>query len=127
MAQLLNIDVDPRGALAALDRLGAAVERRLLDVARVTGGRVKAEAQRRIARRTGRTAEAITSEDSRDGRGVVVYVKTPSNAWPNVDLALEFGTVKMTPRPFLHASAALEEGPHRRRVEEAIGEAIEEA
>lgn len=126
-APLLSIDVDPRGAIAALDRLGTAVERRMKEVALVTANRIKAEAQGRVARRTGVTAAAITAEEARDGRGYVVYVKTPAGEWPNLDIGLEFGTKFMTPRPFLHVSAQLEEGPHRRRIEAAIDEAIGEA
>lgn len=126
-APLLNIDVDPRGAIAALDTLGVAAERHLKAAAAVTAHRIKAEAQGRVARRTGATAAAITAEEARDGRGYVVYVKTPPGEWPNLDIGLEFGTQFMTPRPFLHVSAQLEEGPHRRRIEAAIAEAIGEA
>lgn len=130
MAALLSIDVDPSGVIKALDRLGAAVEQRLQDVAQETAQRIAEEARRRVARRTGQTASFITAEPARDGKGWVVYVKIPAdqrNLWPNIDIGLEFGTRYMVPRPFLHPSVSLEAGPHRRRLEAAIQAAIEEA
>jgi hypothetical protein len=44
----------------------------------------------------------------------------------NLDIWLEFGTRHMEARPFLHASAQLEEGPHERRIQQAINDAIQE-
>lgn len=126
MASLISISVDPRGAIDALTRLGPAVERHLMTAARVTAEAIKREAQGRVARRTGRTQAGITAEPAQDGTGYVVYVQTPEDGWPNLDIGLEFGTKYMSPRPFLHASAQLEQGPHLRRIEDAIQAAIDE-
>lgn len=127
MANLLNIDVDPAGAIAALNLLGVAVERHLMAAAKLSAQSIAREARTRVARRTGATAAGITAEEARDGMGWVVFVNTPPGGFPNLDLVLEFGSKFMTPRPFLNPSAQLEEGSHRRRIEQAIQDAIEEA
>lgn len=123
---LLSIDVDPAGAIAMLTKLGPAVERHLLAAAQVSAASIAREARSRVSRRTGKTMAGITDELARDGTGYVVYVKTLADSWPNIDVALEWGTRMMTPRPFMQASALLEEGPHRRRIEQAIQAAIDE-
>ena len=123
MADKITIDIDARELLRALDQLGAEAERHVLDAARVTGKRIAAEAKARVARATGETLRAITVEE-KDG-AVQVFVGRTSHpaalpAW------LEFGTQKMGARPFLFASARLEEGSHLRRVREALQGAIRE-
>ena len=122
----MTIDVDPSGAIAALERLGPAVEVRLDAVARDTAERIAAEARRRVRRRTGQTAAGITVEQAKDGNGYVVFVDIDPARWPNLDIGLEFGTRFMGPAPFLHASAVLEESSHRRRLEHALQDAIDE-
>lgn len=127
MATLLSIDVDPRGAIVALEQLGVAVERHLQAVAQETARAIQTEARARVRRRTGRTAGQITAEPAQDGQGYVVYVKTIEDMWPNLDIGIEFGTRYLAARPFLHPAVALEEGPHRRRLDAALNEAIAEA
>ena len=126
--QLLTLDADPRELLQAIERLGPAAERVVLAAAKVSADRLADEERRRVARRTGRTANAITVEASRDGAAWVVYVKSSGAAdeWPHLDIGLEFGTRHMTAQPFVLASVALEQGPHARRMAEAIEAAIAE-
>lgn len=122
---LMTIEAETRDLLAALERLGPAVDVRLRAEARYTAGQIRDEAQRRIRRRTGRTAAQITAEESYDGTGYVVYVKTDEPDVPaNLDLWLEHGTRFMTARPFLQPSALLEAGSHRRRVLRACEDEI---
>lgn len=90
---------------------------------RVTADRVDAEATSRVARRTGATAEGIIVEETHDGTGYVVIATNPNT--PGVPGFLEQGTAKMTKRPFLFVSAALEIGPHERRISEATQDAID--
>lgn len=125
MANLLQIDVDARGLIAALDRLGAAAERHVLNAAGVTAARIAQEARSRVARATGKTAAGIGIDVAKVGAGYVVFAERPE--MPGLPGWLEFGTQHMTARPFLFAAARLEEGAHDRRIREAIHDAIDEA
>jgi hypothetical protein len=122
VSTLLTIDADATAVIAALDRLGPVAASYVKAAAKETADRIATEAGGRIARRTGHTAEGITVEETRNGQGYVVFVKNPET--PGLPLWIEFGTKFHTARPFLFASARLEEGPHDRRVREAINAAI---
>lgn len=129
---LLDVEIDASGALRALDRLGAAVDRHLMAAAKTSAEHIRDEARVRLRRQqtpnaTGHTASQITARLSRDGKGYVVYVNTPPDIPANLDIWLEFGTRRgQAPRPFLLSSAQLEEGPHERRVFRALEAAIAE-
>lgn len=125
MADKFTIEVDTRELLAALDAIPAAVLAYLKEAAKITADNIAREAKGRVARRTGKTGDAITVEKSHDGTGYVVFVANAAADWPNLDIGLEFGTRYMSPRPFLHVSARLEEGGHDRRSREAIQRAID--
>ena len=125
MADTLTIDVDATALLRMLDQLGrSAAAQHLKAAAKVTAERIATEAAARVARRTGKTAAGIKVEETRTGNGYVVFVRRPE--MPGLPAWLEFGTKYMTARPFLFASARLEEGPHERRVAQALQEAIDE-
>lgn len=127
MAEAFRVDVDARALLAALDRLDERIGVRLKDVARDTAERIQRDARARLARQThgtGQTADAITVEDIRGGYRV--FVGPQGNRPANLPIWLEFGTKRMTARPFLFATATLESGPHLRRVREAVEDAIAE-
>jgi hypothetical protein len=119
----LTIDVDDHALLAAFDALPEAVMSYAKPAALVTAKNIAAEAGRRVARRTGKTAEGITVEETHAGDGYIVWVKRPE--LPNLPTWLEFGTEHMTARPFLFASAQLEVGAHDRRVREAVQDALD--
>lgn len=125
MSQLLTIDVDARGMIAALDRLGEAAAMHVRQAAFLTAGAIKQEALARVARRTGTTAAGITVAPTDNGDGYVVFVERQQ--LPGLPGWLEHGTQFMTARPFLFVAARLEVGPHDRRISEAIQDAIEEA
>jgi hypothetical protein len=126
VADAFSVDVDTSALFAAIDALPEAVHRHLKAAARVTADNIQREARGRVARRTGKTGDAITVEEARNKDGWVVFVANAAADWPNLDIGLEFGTKYMSPRPFLFASAHLEEGAHDRRSREAIQAAIDE-
>ena len=99
------------------------MRRRTKAASEVSAAAVVREAQGRVARRTGALASGIHYEESRDGTGYVVLAVRPDR--PNVGFWLEFGTRYMTKRPFLYASAAVEQPGHERRIAEAVADAIQ--
>jgi hypothetical protein len=124
MANLLTIEVDTAALMAALDRIPALVEKHVLIAAEQTAQNVAREARARVARATGKTAAGIGIEVAKRGPGYVVFSDRPDQ--PGLPGWLEFGTKKMAAQPFFFASARLEEGPHDRRMREAIADAIGE-
>src|SRR5262245_7704385 len=114
--------VDTAALTDGLARLAADLADRTKRASDVTADAIAREAQSRRARRTGETAAGIHREDSRDGIGSVVLATRATT--PQLPYWLEYGTRYMTARPFLFASALLEEGPHEQRISEAIGDAI---
>lgn len=125
MSDHLTIDVDTSSLLAALDRLGVVAEKHIREAALETAGRVASEARARVARATGVTAGAITIDEEKTRPGFRVFV-APTQRAANLPIWLEFGTKRMTARPFLFSSARLEEGAHERRVAAALQDAIDE-
>lgn len=131
MADGLEIEVDAADVLAMLVQLGDKAEVLVHGASMVTAELIQQEARARARRRTGRLIEAIEVveqgppmfgfkvqvEDMRDERG------RRAEEFP---IWHEFGTEKMTAQPFMFNSATLEEGPHLRRVIEAIQAAIDE-
>lgn len=125
-----------QGARALLPYLRAA--------SKETAERIADGARARVPRRTGRVAASIgvqpdTTVSGLKGEGFLVGAflepqvrisghtsrktgrfHTQRVTQDNLPIWLEFGTVKMTPRPFLFVAARLEEDPHRRRMEEAL-------
>lgn len=122
MADSFTVDVDTTELLAALDAIPAAVHAYLKAAAKVTADRIAAEAKERIRRRTGRTGDAITVEEAHSGDGYVIFT---GNGRQHIAHFLEFGTKFMTAKPFLFASARLEEPAHDRRCREAVQAAID--
>ena len=127
MADKLTITVDTADLLAALARLGARAERHVHAAAKVTAEKIREEARGRVRRATGRTANAIVTEEAEGPLGGWrVYVEPMPPRAANLPQWIEFGTKKMQARPFLFSSARLEAGAHLRRVSEALDAAIEE-
>lgn len=128
MADGLRIDVDATSVLRALDRLDDRAAVALKAAARETAEVIRDNARARLAAQTagtGATAEAITIDDIRGG--FRVYVGPVAQRAENLPLWLEEGTTgrrAMSARPFLFAAARLEEGPHLRRVSDALQAAL---
>lgn len=133
MSDGLEIEVDAADVLAMLDQLGERAEDIVHEASGVTAERIQAEARARVRRATGRLYEAITREEAElPMRGWRVFVDKMSDPdggtrAANFPLWHEYGTKYMTAQPFLTNSAELEEGPHLRRVEDALEDAILEA
>lgn len=125
MADNLTIEVDARSVLQALDRLDDRIGDRLKAVAKDTAERIRTGAIQRLSAQTqgtGQTAAALTIDEINGGYRL--YVGPVPQRSENVPLWLEFGTRHMSARPWLFKAALLEEGPHFRRVAEAVDAAI---
>jgi hypothetical protein len=142
MADGFRFSMDARQVLAALERLGPVAEPHIKGAARVTAEAVQRSAQARVARRTGFTSKNIVVRESTTIKGYVVTMgdvvseqetarrvqmgmrKTAKSKYWNekhTGLWLEFGTA--APRPFRLPAAEIEQGPHLRRVREALQDA----
>ncbi len=119
MADGLTIEIDSAALLSMLDRLGPSADYVCREVGRDTAKRIVAEAKGRVKRKSGVTSEGVHWEMSRDGTGYVVLGYEAGKQAP-VDIFLEYGTKYMLKRPFFVSSAMLEEGPHWRRLEDAM-------
>lgn len=124
MADNFTVEVDTAALFEAMDALMVSAEQHILDAARVTAEAIAREARARVARRTGETARGITVEPARVGIGWIVFADRQDE--PGLPGWLEFGTDKMTARPFLFSSARLEEGAHMRRMVDALQQAIDD-
>jgi hypothetical protein len=129
VAPLLKLEVDNAAVLAALDQLGDRAEIYIKTASKVTADRIAVEARGRI-RRSGEpthggthTADRVTVVESYDRSGWVVIVPHPE--MPGLPGWLEHGTKFMEAMPALFPSARIEEGPHLRRIAEALQDAIE--
>jgi hypothetical protein len=125
MSQFFGVQVDHDEVVRAMEQLAPAVQSRTHEASRITATNIQREAEARVRRRTGETARGIRVEEDEDGIGYVVLSAHPR--MPNLPIWLERGTVHMTARPYFDVSARLEEGPHRRRIGQALLDAIEEA
>lgn len=119
---LMTVDVDTTALFAAMDAVPAAVLAYLKPAAKITAENIKREQQARIKRRTGKTGDAITVEETHDGTGYVVFVGKQRT---HVAHFLAFGTKFMSGDDFFFAAARLEEGAHDRRGRAAVQEAID--
>lgn len=131
MADGITIDVDAADVLALLDRLGPAAEVHVHEASRITAERVQQDARSRARHRTGRLIEAIEIEEAgppMHGYRVFVGEMSDERGPRPEEFAIwhEAGTKKMSAQPFMENSAALEEGPHLRRLADALQAAIDE-
>lgn len=123
---MFSASVDASGAIALLDRVAQSADFVCLGVARQTAKNIVAEAKNRIRRATGETASEIHFELTRDGQGYVVLAYQQGIGDAPVDQYLEWGTHQQYARPFFFSSAQLEEGPHMRRLIDALTTWLEE-
>jgi hypothetical protein len=117
---MFSASVDASGLLSLFDRMGPSMDFLARQVALDTAKRIVREAQARVKRATGTTAEGIHFEVSYDGAGYVVLGYAKGNNDAPVDRFLESGTMHMYARPFFFVSAELESGPHMRRLIEKM-------
>lgn len=146
MADNVTFTVDSDRLVSALRDFPDILKPRVMAAARTSAGSILSESQRRIARRTNYTAEHMRVDETYNGDGYVVVMgdaMAPSETrrreriggsrrWVNagsyqqahVGLYLEFGTQRMTARPFLFISGDLEVAAHDRRVRQAIQDGL---
>jgi len=138
MADGLIVEVDADALLAAIARLGPRAEAAVDEAALETSEAIVREAKSRLQRQlgsqsTGLTLAGIQIERADLGGFLVGSSREP---FPNLPLWIEKGTKygvrngnaggNMRPRPYFYASAELEEGPHHRRVSDALQNAIDD-
>lgn len=126
----ITVDVDASEVLALLDALGPTAETYVHEASRVTAERIQQEAQTRARRATGLLIESIDIEEAgppMNGYRVFVAEMTDERGPRADEFALwhEAGTKHMKAQPFMEVSAQLEEGPHLRRLAEALQDAID--
>lgn len=127
MADGITISVDAQEVLDLLDQLGPAAEEHVHEVSKITAGRIQSEARGRVRRATGRLQYAITVEEAEAPmRGYRVFVGPMVGRPREFALWHEFGTEHMDAQPFMSSAAELEEGPHLRRIADALQDAIDE-
>lgn len=124
-----EIEVDASAVLAMLDALGPAAEEHVHAVSQITAENIQTEARARARRATGTLVEAITIEEAgppMHGYRVFVAEMTDERGVRarNFPLWHEAGTEHMKAQPFFYSSARLEEGPHLRRLADALSDAI---
>ncbi len=134
MADGFTIEVDTDGLVAALTQLGDRAQPFINEASRASADSIVREAKARLQRQlgpkaTGAAVAGIEARPAYNGNGYVVLAATDPK--PNLELWLEKGTKKGDPRShtspalqFFYASCQLEEGPHLRRIEQAVTAAI---
>lgn len=122
----VTTEIEHDTATTAGERLVSALAVSLESVSKDTAERLQSGVRERIRRQTsgtGRTEAAVTVEKVDGG-----YLVTSGNMGDRSEMLpvwLEHGTKHMTARPAWRAAAQLEEGTHRRRVEEAMAASAE--
>lgn len=145
MADGFSCDIDTSAVSAAFSRLGDTALKYTKPASKISADSMQREMQSRVARATGKTADNILVTELDDGYVVatadVRLDRTPipgtaalrSEYYPekHVGLWLEKGTSLGAPhshaaaaRPWFFPSIALEEGPHERRIKDAVEQAI---
>jgi hypothetical protein len=134
MADGFVIDVEEAAVIDALETLGDFAQPFVNSASRESAESMETEAVSRLRRQlgpnaTGETEAGIESRPAYDGNGYVVVAS--NDRMPNLPLWKEKGTQKgdlgshtEPATPFFYISAELEKGPHFRRLEDALQDAI---
>lgn len=134
MADGFTVEVDSAAVVAALATLGAAAQPYINEAAQQSAASMVREARARLQRKlgptaTGQTVAGIGSSPAHDGNGFIVV--SGNERMPNLPLWLEKGTKKgragshVSPAlAYFYSAEQLEEGPHLRRVQDALTRAI---
>jgi len=125
VADGLTIDVDASSVLAMLDRLGPVAEYFVRQTAKETAERIVARAAGRVAHLTGDTRRNIDTALLRRGVGYAVVQYPVTTKKRKVPRFLEHGTRYMVAQPYFDVSAVAEEADHRRRLEQALQDALD--
>ena len=111
----------------AVERLPAAVEAACRKVARDTALRVAAEARRRVPVDTGQTRDSIVVRPRVEQKRYEVEAGSARHGRAaNVAIWLEYGTVKMSARPFMRPALDGEQDRYRRELEAEVSRTAQE-
>lgn len=136
MANTLSITFDDTAVVAALTTLGVFAQPYVNEASRESAESMEREAWSRLKRRlsgtsTGETLAMIEVLPARDGNGYVVV--SSNTRMPMLPFWLEKGFDRGKPGShtqtawnFFSTAAALEVGPHRRRLSNALQQAIDD-
>jgi len=133
MSDGFSATLDASGFLSDLRRLDDTIFRQYVKPeCKVTAESIQQEAERRVRRASGQTAEGIQVFEMTNGEGYVVV--SINKRMPNLPLWIEAGTKRGKPRshtepadPYFYPAVRLEEPQHERRIDAAVGAAIEAA
>lgn len=135
MADGFSIAVDTSALVAALTALGDFAQPYVNEASHVSAESIVREGRSRLAGKlsgqsTGQTVAGIQARQAFDGNGWVVL--SDNDRMPNLPLWLEKGTRRhkagghsQPALAYFYSAVQLEEGPHLRRIEHALTEAIE--
>lgn len=135
MADGWSVDVDSAALIAELNTLGDFAQPYVNEAAHQSADSIVREAKSRLANKlsgtsTGETEAGIQDRPAYDGNGWVVI--SDNSRMPNLPLWLELGTKRhkagghsMPALSYFYSSVQLEEGPHLRRIEQAVTDAID--
>ena len=115
-----------REARAAVEQLPRAVTLALRGVAWQSSRRIQEDAKRRLRAQThgtGKTADAIVVIEEAEEQQFVIASQGDAGDAANLPLWLEFGTVKMSARPYMRPSALAESDRYRQEMAKASGDA----
>ncbi len=135
MTDGFSIEVDTSALVAELTSLGDFAQPYVNEASGESAHSIVREAKARLSRKlsgtsTGQTEAGIQDRPAYDGNGWVVI--SDNDRMPNLPLWLERGTKKgkagshaQPALAYFYSAVQLEEGPHLRRIENALTEAIE--
>jgi hypothetical protein len=118
VANDVSASCDPTAVVEALRAAQPGIDKRVDTTAHDTADRVAADAQRRVARRTGETAASIHVEPARKGTGYVVVAGGAARF-------LETGTKYMLARAFLYPAVRIEQAGFDRRIGNDVQDGID--
>ncbi len=135
MADGWSVEVDREAAVEALITLGDFAQPYVNEASHQSADSIVREASSRLQRKlsgnsTGETLAGIQDRQAYDGNGWVVI--SDNDRMPNLPLWLEKGTKRhkagghsQPALAYFYSAVQLEEGPHLRRIENALTNAIE--
>ncbi len=126
MAESTFTQTGVRELAQAIEAFPASVTAALKAVAQATAVRVqvRAKALLRAQQKTSATklADNITIEEDAANKRMLVVSRSPVGQGTNVNLWNEYGTVKMSARPYMHPAATAEDARYRTDMEAAAGQ-----
>ena len=135
MADGWSVEVDTSALIAELNTLGDFAQPYVNEASHQSADSIVREASSRLAGKlsgnsTGETLAGIQDRPAYDGNGWVVI--SDNARMPNLPLWLELGTKRhkagghsQPALAYFYSAVQLEEGPHLRRIEQAVTDAIE--